>query len=379
VIRSASLAAVLALGVVAAACGGRAEAPPPKPPVIQVGQENIVHVVRDAIVTGPVVSGEVNAREQATVRAEIGGPVLQVTVEEGQAVKKGMLLGRIEATPQEDARRSAESAVRSAENQLALAKREAERTEQLVTGGALAARDLDQARTAVSQAEAQVADAGARLVAAQKQASDGILHAPISGLVRKRAVNVGDVVTTGGEMFTIIDPSSMRLVASVPSDQIAALAVGTQVQFKVRGYDQMFAGKVERISPATDAATGQIPIYVSIPNSGGRLISGLYAEGRVVTKSANGLVVPSNAVNTAGDAPWVLRAADGKTEKVPVQLGLQDPQTERTQIVSGVNEGDVLLRGAAQGITPGTPVHVGSPSGAQGTAPEARSANDVKK
>ncbi|MBA2305332.1 MAG: efflux RND transporter periplasmic adaptor subunit, partial [Acidobacteria bacterium] len=57
--------------------------------------------------------------------------------------------------------------------------------------------------------------------------------------------------------------------------------------------------------------------------------------------------------------PWVMRIAGGKTEKVSVTLGLRDPRTERVQIVSGVNQGDILLRGAAQGITPGTPVAVG--------------------
>jgi RND family efflux transporter MFP subunit len=369
ILRRGEVLAATVIMAAAAACGGRAEQPPPGPPVIQVGQENIVRVVRDHIVTGPLLSGEVRAREQATVRAQIGGPVLQVTVEEGQAVKRGALLARIEATTQQDARRSVETAVRSAGNQLELAEREAVRTEQLVQGGALAARDLDQARTAVTQAEAQLADARARLVAAEEQVADAVLHAPISGLILKRAVDTGDVVSSGAEMFTIINPSSMRLEATVPSDQVAALAVGTPVQFKVRGYEQTFEGRIERVSPATDSATGQLPIFVSISNSAGRLVAGLYAEGRVVTKSAMGLVVPANAVNTSGEAPWVLRAVQGKTERVPVQLGLQDPQTERVQIVAGVEEGDILLRGPAQGVTPGTPVNVGSPA-AQPQAPK---------
>jgi hypothetical protein len=143
------------------------------------------------------------------------------------------------------------------------------------------------------------------------------------------------------------------------------------VQFKVRGYEQTFEGRVERLSPATDPATGQLPIFVSISNSAGRLVAGLYAEGRVVTRSATGLVVPANAVNTSGDAPWVLRAVQGKTERVAVQLGLLDPQTERVQILAGVEEGDVLLRGPAQGVTPGTPINVGSPT-AQPGAPKAQ-------
>jgi hypothetical protein len=81
----------------------------------------------------------------------------------------------------------------------------------------------------------------------------------------------------------------------------------------------------------------------------------------VITQTAEGLVVPVNAVNTTGSSPWALRVNGEKTERVDVQLGLRDPRTERVQIVSGVNEGDVLLRGAAQGITPGTPVTVSVP------------------
>jgi hypothetical protein len=100
---------------------------------------------------------------------------------------------------------------------------------------------------------------------------------------------------------------------------------------------------------------------VTIPNEGGRLLGGLFAEGRVVSQSADGLVVPVNAVNTADTAaPWVLRVKDGKTEKATVALGLADPRSERVQIVTGLDEGDTLLRGAAQGITPGTRVQVNS-------------------
>jgi RND family efflux transporter MFP subunit len=364
------IGAVVAVCAALTACGGSAERAA-EPPVMQVGQENVVRVTRDTVVAGPLVSGQVRARDEATVRAEIGGPVLQVTVEEGQSVRRGALLGRIEGAALQDAQRSAESAVRSAENQLALAQREAERTEQLFMGGALAARDLDQARTAVSQVEAQLADARARLVAAQAQFGDAVLRAPLSGIVSDRAVDVGDVVSPGTAMFTIIDPSSMRLEASVPSDELGALRVGGTVQFRVRGYDQTFEGKIERISPVTDPVTGQVPIFASIPNAAGRLIAGLYAEGRVVTESMDGLVVPINAVSTSGGEPWVLRAANGKTERVAVQLGLSDPRTERVAVLSGVNEGDILLRGAAQGITPGTAVQVGTPGGAEATSKRA--------
>lgn len=380
-VRALRLAGIGAIGLALAACG---TAPAPTataapPVVVQVGPENVVRVQRDTIVTGPIISGELRAARESTVRAEIGGSMIQVAVQEGQPVRQGALLGRIEAQTLADARQSAASAVRSAENQLAVTEREAQRTEQLVTAGAVAARELDVARNNVTTAEAQLADVRARLVNANKQLDNAVLRAPIGGIVSKRPVNVGDVVSVGAELFTIIDPSSMRLEASVPSESLRDLQLGAAVRFTVRGYDQPFEGRIERIAPAADPITRQVPIFVSIPNPGGRLVAGLFAEGRVVTQSVDGLVVPANVVNAAGDSPWVARVSDGKVQRVPVAVGIEDRRTERVQIASGVEEGDLLLRGAAQGITPGSRVQVSVPdapaTAASGTSTGTRAAD----
>ena len=353
---------VLGLALFVVGCNGESNdleaEPAAAAPAVQIGPENVVTVKRDILVVGPIISGELRAQREATVRAELGGGVLQVNFEEGQPVRKGAVLGRIEVRSLDDTRRSAESAVRSAEAQLASARREEERAEQLVEAGALARRELDVALTNVANAEAQTADARARLASVQAQLGDAIIRAPIGGVVARRAVNAGDVVSPGTELFTIIDPSSLRLDAAVPSDDLGLLRVGAPVRFEVRGYNEPLEGTIERIAPQADPTTRQVPIYVAIPNVGRRLVAGLYAEGRVIAESAEGLVVPSNAVNPGDGMPWVVRVVDGKAEKTNVQLGLVDPRTERVQIVAGVNEGDVLLRGAAQGITPGTPVRV---------------------
>ena len=355
---------ILPFALLTAACSGEASngdagATAAAPSAVQVGAENIITVKHGDIVVGPIISGELRAEREANVRAELGGQMLQVTVEEGQPIRKGALLGRIEARSLDDTRQSTLSAVRSAENQLDVARREVARTEQLVKAGALAQRELDVAMSNVAAAEAQLADARARLASAEMQLADAVIRAPITGIVSRRAVNAGDVVAPGTELFTIIDPSSMRLEAAVPSDDLRSLRVGAPVQFQVRGYDEPLVGRIERIAPQADATTRQVPIFVALPNESGRLLAGLFAEGRVISEAASGLVVPLNAVNSSGPAPWVLRVAGGKTEKVDVQLGLRDERTERVQIVAGVNDGDILLRGAAQGITPGTPVQVG--------------------
>ena len=81
-------------------------------------------------------------------------------------------------------------------------------------------------------------------------------------------------------------------------------------------------------------------------------------EGRIERESKMGLVVPQVAVNENGSAPWVLKVQDGKAQRVDVTVGLRDEQTERLEITRGVAAGDLLLVGAAQGMTPGTPLRV---------------------
>lgn len=351
---------LVSVALVTSACKAEAEKnTTAAPEAVQVGSENVVPVKTGTVVVGPIVSGQLKAEKEANVRAEVGGSMVEVAVQEAQAVQKGALLGRIETRTLEDAKQSAGSAVRSAENQLSVARREAERTEKLVNAGALAARDLDVVQNNITAAEAQLADAKARLASADRALGDTVIRAPFQGIVSRRSVNIGDVVSSGTELFTIIDPSSMRLEGSVPSDDLRALRVGAAVEFMVRGYDTTFQGRIQRIAPQADATTRQVPIYVAIPNVGGRLVAGLFAEGRVVSESANGVVVPINAVNTSDPAaPWVLRVSDGKTERVNVKLGLRDPRTELVNVAAGLNDGDVLLRGASQGITPGTAVKV---------------------
>ncbi len=136
------------------------------------------------------------------------------------------------------------------------------------------------------------------------------------------------------------------------------MKVGAVVDFNVRGYEQTFQGKIERIAPQADPTTRQVRIYVAIPNAAGQLVGGLFAEGRVVREAATGLILPQTAVNVESGEAWVLRVTDGKTERVPVTIGLTDPRSERVLLTSGVSASDTLLQGSSRSIPPGTPVQV---------------------
>ncbi|MFB3852753.1 MAG: efflux RND transporter periplasmic adaptor subunit [Vicinamibacterales bacterium] len=360
--RVVAVALGASLAAFGAACDGGARADnaaDTESAIVTIGPESATTVRRDEIRTGPLLSGEMRPEREATMRAEMGGSVVEVNAETGQPVRKGAVLARIEAHYLEDNLVSAQSAVKSAQHALQVARREAERTVKLVQGGALAQRDLEIATNQVSAAEAQLADAQARMASARKQLDDTVVRSPVTGIVSKRVVNAGDIVAPGAELLTIIDPSSMRLEAAVPSEALGSLRVGASVEFQVRGYPgQIFSGHIERISPVADPITRQVPILVSIPNTRGRIVAGLFAEGRVTTESKQALVVPASAVETNGSSAWVLRVRDGRAERVDVQVGVRDERTERVEIVAGLSEGDVLLTGAGQSVTPGTPVRI---------------------
>ena len=325
---------------------------------LAVGRESVYRVQRAHLSTGPAISGSLEPERQATVRAEVSGSVLATSVEEGQPVAAGSVLARIDDSGLREGVLSAQSAVRSAEQQLAVARRNAERAESLVAGGAIPEREAESARWNVTDVQATLADARSRLSLAQEQLGKTVVRAPFAGVISERAVDAGDTVQPGTPLFTLVDPQRMRLVAQVPAERLPEVRVGTPVEFTIAGLPGRFQGEIERINPVVDPATRQVEIHVSLPNEAGRLVGGLFAEGRVAAAARDVLAVPVAAIDYATGRAGVLRVAGDTVERVPVELGITDEDTERVEVKSGVAEGDLLLIGAARGITPGAKVRV---------------------
>jgi RND family efflux transporter MFP subunit len=326
--------------------------------VVLIGRENIAVAKLVELRSGPPISGSLEAKTEARVRAELAGQVNRTFVDEGQRVRRGVLLARLDDSAVRDAYLSAKSAVRSAESALQIAQRNVERSTRLARAGALPERDLESAQQTATNAEGALADARARLALAEKQLGNTMVRAPISGAVSKREVDPGDVVQEGAELFTIVDLSSLRLEATVPVGEIDRLKVGAPVEFNVSGYDRGFSGRIERINPAVDPATRQVRIYVVIPNVEQSLVAGLYAEGRVATDARRAVAVPTSAVDHRGTAPVIHRLKGGKVQVVPVRVGVRDEATELVEIHSGITPGDTVLLGSAQGVTEGAAVRI---------------------
>ena len=371
---------IVAAALLVAGCNGNDSAAEVKaaPPPVVLGPESIGVADSVALSTGPLISGALVPETSAQMRAEVAGAVLQVYAEEGQRVRRGEVLARLDDTALREAQLSARAAMRSAESAAQIAKRNEERAARLSQAGAIAERELEQSRLAATSAAGALADARARLVSAERQLAKTTVRAPFTGVIAEQAVNSGDVVQVGALMYTIVDPASMRLEASVPASEVSALSVPMPVDFTVTGYEgRAFEGRVTRINPAADPATGQVGITVAIPNTAGSLVAGLFAEGRVSTVEKRALAVPASAVDERGMSPAVLRIRSARVERVSVTLGIRDEVRELIEVSGPIAPGDTVLLGTAQGIAEGTVVRVRQETGVgrpdqQAGAPEGR-------
>lgn len=348
-----------ALAVVAGCSRGDASAGATSTRTIEIGPQDLAVVAERRIEAGPQMSGSLQPDREATVRAEVAGAVLQTFVDQGHRVAAGTPLARIDDTAIRELYLSARSGLTAAQTSADVAKRDLERAEKLAAAGAIAERDVENARRADVAAQSQLADARARFTAAGEQLAKTTVKAPFAGVVSVRAANAGDLASPGAPLFTIVDPTSMRLEGAVPSEQLASVRLGMPVTFTVQGYPgKTFTGRISRINPVADPVTRQVRILASIPNDGGTLVGGLFAEGRVSSEARTGIVVPIGAVNQRDFVPTVTRVKNGRAEKVAVETGLQDPGADVVEITKGLVPGDTVLTGGAQGIEPGTAIRV---------------------
>lgn len=344
-------------------CGcDRSAHPKPATRAVAVGPRDVARVRTATVESGPTLTGTLTAQKVADVRAEISGSVLATSAEPGQRVTAGETLARINPAAAPKQLSAAQSALVSATRAYQAARKDEARTRTLVKAGSLARKALSQAVANTAAAKAQLAKARADFAAAGTQLSHTDIIAPFSGVVSQRAVSRGDIVQPGTLLFTVVDPSTLILEASVPVESLGSLAVGDPVELTVTGYGgEIFQAEVTRINPVVDPSTGQVRVYAEIPNRGGALLSGLYAQGRVVTSASKGTSVPTDALVNRDVAPEVVRISNGVLERVPVKVLAEDRLNGRA-LVSGVGPGDVVALGSLQELPDGTRVHLEKPT-----------------
>lgn len=344
---------VVMLVVAVAGCGrgGKPEAGASKAaakkaaPLLLLSEEDLRTVSASDHAQGPVITGSIQPERRADLRAEIPAMVLQVLKENGEAVRSGDLLVRLDDTAIRDSLNSAEESARAARQAFEQAERQVQRLKTLQGQGMTPMQALEDAEVRRNNAQSDLVAAESRVVLARQQLRRTEVRAPFDGMVSERKVSAGDTAQVGKELVKVVDPRSMRFEGLVSADRMHELKIGQRVNFRINGYPQTdFTGTVRRVDAAANATTRQVEVLVAF--AGGELprVAGLYAEGRIEAGFVRALSLPESSVVRAGDATYVWRVSDKSLAKVSVQLGDRDARRGEFAVKSGLADGDRVLR-----------------------------------
>lgn len=339
------------LAIALCACGKVADPPAGAAaaalaPVLLLSPEDLRTVAAGAAGGGPVITGSLQPEKRADLRAELSAVVTQVLKDNGEAVRRGDLLMRLDDTAIRESLQSADASARAAEQAFEQAERSVQRLKTLQGQGMTSMQALEDAEVRRNSAQSELVASRSRVASAQQQLRRTEVRAPFDGLVSERKASVGDTAAVGKELLKVIDPQGMRFEGQVSADRMHEIKVGQAVSFSVNGYpDVQFRGKVRRIDAAANATTRQVELIVDFVDAAKvPRVAGLYAEGRIDGAAATALLLAEGAVVRDGAQAAVWRVKDGRIAKVAVTLGERDERSGEYPVKGGLSAGDMILR-----------------------------------
>ena len=360
---SVTLAIVGALATVG--CGGEsdakeaeASAAPARAPIVLAAQD--VAVAREAdIGSSLTISGPLQPKESVTLRAQVAGTISELTVDRGNAVRRGQRVATIRAAGVVSQAAGARANVTAAEANLAVAREEMEAARTLHEAGAISERERQTAEARHAAALAQLEAAKAQSTSAVEAAGYTTITSPINGVVSARQRQRGENVSVGDEVLTVVNGRVLELSGQIGVGDASRVRVGQEVSFTLDAFPgEPFRGRVARMDPVADPGTRQVGVYVELANPAGRIVGGQYARGRIALGVSRAIVVPFAAVRGAaadGTGGHVFVVRDGKIERREVTLGARDEAEGTVAVTSGVQAGEQVI------VTPSTDVTEGAP------------------
>lgn len=341
----------LVLAGLLAACG---EAPAPglqARPAVEV--PTAVVEIRDVELTTSA-EAVIEAVRQSTVSAQIAGRIVELNFDVGDFVNKGAVIARIDERAVAQAAEASEAQVREAQAALGNARAGYERSKQLHAQKFISQAALEQAESAYKAAQARVSALLAGAGAAATERSFATIVAPYSGVVSARHVELGEMATPGRPLMTGFDPSTLRVVATVPQAQVAQIRALGRARIEVPSVGRWVDVKSMTLVPAADPRTHTTRIRLELPADVRGVYPGVYARAHFVTGSEPRLLVPRAAVLRRSEVTAVY-VIDGQGRALlrQVRLGAAGDETS-VEVLAGLKPGErVALEPIKAGMAPG--------------------------
>jgi len=318
----------------------------------------VAKVTRGDIAASLSIVGNLIGAATVEVAPKAGGRLQTVSVRLGDQVRRGQTIAKVEDREMQEQVRQAEAShqvseatIRAREADLKLAETSVERSRNLFGRQLLPRQTLDDAEArytaAVAQvdlATAQLAQNASRLQELRINLGNTTVTSPVNGFVSQRLVDPGAWVSQNVPVVTVVDISSLRVVANIVEKDLRLMNVGDPAKVEVDAYPgEIFKGRIARVSPILDPATRTAAMEVEVPNTGFRLKPGMYAKVNLQVEGRdNVLIVPKVAlIDSEGQRGIYQPNGDNRAQFKPVKVGIED--TDRAEILEGLTEGETVV------------------------------------
>lgn len=330
------------------------------------------------------ITGVVEARHSATIKAYVSGELQGLQLREGDAVRQGQEIARVDASEAQARWRQAQQQADAAQAQWRIAQRQHDNNRALVAQGFISPTALLTSEATMHTAQAHWSAAQAVAQAAHKTVEDTVLRSPINGTVARRFVHNGERVSVQAPVLEVVDGRQLEIHAQVTPAQSLQLRVDQSAQIWLSHDGKQTASEaaqVQRIAPTAQAGTRSVAVYLGVlpqaPTSPGSpgLRPGMFVQGQVLVQQSMQLAAPMSAVRTDQPEPYVqvLQSVEGHASwqvgHRTVRLGPQfvHEAVQWVTLVHGVHAGDKLLASSAGGLRSGSMVEWSAPQAAPGT------------
>lgn len=346
----------------AATPAARVAAPAVATPPVQLAQADLLTARQLELARVQEFNGNLEAVRSAYIKARVAGEILEVGAREGEAVRAGQVLVRIDPTELDWRQRQAEQNAQASAAQLDIARRALANSRALVGQGFVSPTTLDTALANEAAAQATLQAAQAAVELARKARADATLLAPFDGIVAQRLAQPGERIGIDGRVLELVDLSRLEIEAAVPPEVAPSIRPGAGATLQIDGLAQPLQARVERLNPSAQAGSRAVLVYLSVaPHPA--LRHGLFARGRIVLETRQTLALPVSAVRIDLARPYLLEVVatpDGTLQVAqrPVTLGPRGWHggVEMVEIVGGVEAGARVLAERAGLLRQGTPV-----------------------
>jgi RND family efflux transporter MFP subunit len=339
--------------------------------VAELAQTDVIRAETRELAQGLPISGSLKAVNSAVVKARAAGELQGLTVREGDAVKAGQVIARVDATEYRARVQQAQQQADAAKAQIDIAQRQFENNKALVEQGFISKTALDTSRNNLEGARATYKAAMAAVDMNRKTLDDTVLRAPISGIVAQRLAQPGERVAVDAHVLEIVDLSQLEVEATLSGADSVDVRVGQEAVLQVEGTSRPVRAKVARINPSAQAGSRSVLAYLSIADPTG-LRQGLFAQGTLATARTSALAVPLSAVRTDKPAPYVQVVENNQVAHKTVEMGARGEAGQEIMVaVTGVAPGTLVIRGNIGPLREGTAVKFTSaPGPAAGASPK---------